>query len=348
MTDCQVDQGLLPVPMEFSAANFALCNNISENYADYIRRFALDNDPDSFLFSVPGCFYSSACVLFGVEEDGKKVPSMTARLTRFSRGGIWGGRAITRMAHTPYEFSGENAKKVGYCLVNGEKKPLYLAQIPLASGQIQDLLNYDQLGSKMQGQYLDFELTGPLVKIRHPFGDGRMKPDANTPRALHVFGITLEKAGAEMFVRPLQPGDIFHNQETPELLVDFKAQIPGDYLLSWDIRNPEGKKVSQGSCKPEAENRISLQQPVPGYYEINMELLEQGRKRISHLASFALLGPDTRQATPAQSPYGSWWFTGAHHVSDDPELIGPLFLKAGIRKSTALRADNPRYTEAGL
>ena len=348
VSECQVEQRLLPVPMEFSEANFALSRNRAENYADYIRRYAMDNDPDSYLFSVPGCFYRAAWILFGVAEEAQKKAAMTARLTRFSRGGQWNGRAITRMAHTPYEFSPENALKVGSCVVNGKRQSLYLAHLPLASGQLQDLLNYDQYGSKMPGQYLDFELTGPLLKIRHPFGDSRMKPDPATPSSLHVFGVTLEKAGAEMFVRPLQPGNIFHNQEIPELLVDFKAQLPGQYQLRWTIRNPEGEIVTQDYRKPEAENRISLQQPLPGYYEINIELLDQGQVKISHLASFALLGKDTREATPAQSPYGSWWFTGAHHVSGDPELIGPLYLKAGIRKSNSLRPDNPLYTEAGL
>src|SRR5690606_12350531 len=46
---------------------------------------------------------------------------------------------------------------------------------------------------------------------------------------------------------------------------------------------------------------------------------------------FALLGQDRRQAK-YDSPYGVWWFDGAHYTPSELDFAGPIMVKAGIRK----------------
>jgi hypothetical protein len=51
-----------------------------------------------------------------------------------------------------------------------------------------------------------------------------------------------------------------------------------------------------------------------------------------HSAAFAVLGPDRRKAG-YESPYGVWWFSGAHYGCDDAAIVGPMLHKAGFRKT---------------
>ena len=69
---------------------------------------------------------------------------------------------------------------------------------------------------------------------------------------------------------------------------------------------------------------------------------------MKHEASFAILGKDTRVSSQKDSPYGSWWFRTAHHVTPDVEKIGPLYLKAGIRKANSLDNRNMELTEKAI
>ncbi|OQA83260.1 MAG: hypothetical protein BWY31_02933 [Lentisphaerae bacterium ADurb.Bin242] len=337
--------GKVPVRV-FANHHFDVSLHKSAGYSDYLRRYVSDGLADTLMFTVPGVHYTSARVLFAFDPDEPgKEPVLTARITRFSRGGVWDGRAVSRISQTPYRFDGKNAEKAGEVDVNGRKLPLYLAEIPLDTGKIQDLLNYDTCGEKNRLPYLDFEILGKVHERRHAFGDERCKPDPASKSSLHVFAVTLEKAGAEMFVRTLQPGNIFHNEEKPELAVDFAPRRKGNFKLEWNIVDADGKTVSTGSRVPGKENRLNLAQKEKGYYEITVSITENGRTRVAHTASFALLGKDTRQAG-YESPYGSWWFHSAHHVTDRIDLAGPLLLKAGFRKTTFLNPGNRNGTNS--
>ena len=57
-----------------------------------------------------------------------------------------------------------------------------------------------------------------------------------------------------------------------------------------------------------------------------------GRALVKHDAAFALLGKDTRTAG-LESPFGTWWFGGAHYTTRDLSIVGPLMMKAGMRRT---------------
>jgi len=73
-------------------------------------------------------------------------------------------------------------------------------------------------------------------------------------------------------------------------------------------------------------------------------LLDGSRVLLTHNASFALLGQDTRKAGVADSPYGTWNYGGAHYTTPDAETYGPVLFKAGFRRSAGVG----RYTEKEL
>jgi hypothetical protein len=315
-------------------------------YTEYTNRSAFDGLTDSFITTVPSAQYTRAWVLCTVEDDPAKDPAFTARLTRFVSGGPYTGRARECLADTtvtlPRDGSAEGVKRVGSVAAAGRQLPLYLAEVPLQSGDIQDLIfdETPQRGTANLGPYLDFELLGRLrpQDRPHPFGDGRYLPDSRHVSGVHVFGVTLEQTPVEMQVLQTQPGNVFTAGEKPELSVRLRPRVAGNYQLHWTIRDAAGKTCG-GDRKtldltandPEQTVSISLAQPQLGWYEINCELLQGQRRLLNHQASFALLAADTRQAG-YESPYATWWFDH-HYGTPDARIIGPLLLKGGFRRA---------------
>lgn len=337
--------------------------------SDYLSRSGFDGDDTSFLFTVPSEQYTRAWALCAFDGSPDKDPALTARVTRFVSG-AWGGRARECLADTTVELpresekTGEGFTRVGTVELNGKTRPLWLVEIPLKSGEIQDVLFHEkgdrqrgpatgtgdygnlvtfengarQRGVLNFGPYLDFELTGRLIPRAHPFRDRRYLPDPERVSGVHVFAAALETTPMEMEIRQVQPGNIFHNDEKPEIIALLRPRKAGNYQLSWSIRDVDGVETANGQKEILArtpENKlkipISLRQSQPGWYEVVFNLSEAGRNLLTHHAAFAQLGPDTRQAG-YESPYGTWWYRNWHYGTDDPRIVGPLLFKAGLRR----------------
>ncbi len=307
----------------------------------------------SCLFTVPCAQYTRAWVLCALEDDPQKHPLINARVARYIYStGAYSGRGFNATANTTVDVL-KTGIKVGTLEVGGKILPLYRVEIPLATGNIQDIVFSDNRGTLLRqiGRYLDFELTGKLIGLCHPLGDRRFFPDPEYPSSVHVFGVTLEKPAAEMEVKTVQSGNIFHNDEVPELIVETRPQKDGDFNLRWEIRNPEGEKVGSGEKKVDPKtngtHKISLAQKELGWYQIDFNLYDKDRLLLTHNASFALLGRDTRKAGLDDSPYGTWNYGGAHYTSADAETYGPVLLKAGFRRSAGAAGTKHR-TESEL
>jgi len=304
----------------------------------------------SFIFTVPCEQYPRAWVLCALEDDPHKDPVLNARLTRYVAGAGYRGRAFEGMANTSVELPG-SAAEVGEVTVSGNVLPLWRVEMPMQSGNIQDLVFTENRGTHARmrfGKYLDFELSGRLVKLRGPLGDRRHLPDTAFTSSVLVFGVTLEKPAAEMQVKTIQTGNIFHNDEEPELVVQIRPRRRGDFKLRWTIHNAEDQIVGSGEKQADPEKaeefRISLAMKELGWYGIDFALLDGNRRLLTHSASFALLGQDTRRAEVADSPYGTWNYGGAHYTTPDVETYGPVLFKAGFRRSAGVQ----RHTEAQL
>ncbi len=197
-------------------------------------RTSLDGMKESLHFSVPQAFYHRAWVLCAVDPDVKKDPVLTTRLTRF---GIWGrGGAMADTTLTlprGGEKPGDGIEQVGsvaYTTADQKKihVPLYLVRVDLKAGAILDILadQKDPYAPMKIGPYLDFEFLGKCGELEVQ-NDRRRKPVATSTSAVHIFGVTLEKAPAELWVKQAQPGNIFHNDETPETTFAIRANTAG-------------------------------------------------------------------------------------------------------------------------
>ncbi len=307
-----------------------------------VSRSPLDGMAEHLHYSVPLAQYIRAWVLCAAEEDAKKDPVLTARLTRF---GLWGrGEAIADTSVTLPR--GSEAPAAGITNVGtvsytaGGKKaavPLWLCEVTLRVGEIQDLLWGDRDGAMpLKGEYLDFEFLGKLdsqyLRVH--------KPDPKSVSAVHVFGVTLERSPVEMEVRKTQVANIFDNGEKPEMQVALRPSGAADCRLGWEIRDLDGKTLDRGTenlsfaaAAPERLVPVSLAMKDLGWYAVDFTLTGQdGRELVRHPASFVLLGPDTRKAG-YESPYTAWWVGGAHGGTQDPKIGGAMLMKIGVRRT---------------
>lgn len=320
----------------------------------YTCRSPFDALGESLLAAVPTEQYTRAWVLCALDPDPEKDPSFTVRLTRFVPGGAFSGRGRESLADTTVRLPRDaepapaGFTRAGTVTIKGRQVPLWLAEIALQSGEIQDII-FDDKGPKLQNEpirsHLDFELLGPLMPLAHSRTDTRHWPLERPVSGVRVLGVTLEKPAVEMEVCQTELGNVFHNDEQPQLRVALRPRREGSYHLRWTIRNAEGRKVdaktrslSLRAGSEEVQIPVDLAQPEPGWYEIVIALEQSGRRLLQHTASFALLGPDTRQAGPADSPFGTWWYN-YHYCPKDPALgAGPLALKAGFRRNAGVTA----------
>ncbi len=309
-------------------------------------RTSLDGMPQSLHFSVPQAFYQRAWVLCAVDPDIKKDAVLTTRLTRFGIWGRGGAMADTTLAIPRDNKPGDNIQLVGSVEYTAEQKPikvpLYLVRVDLKTGDILDILadQEDPYAPMKIGPYLDFEFLGKCGGLEVQ-NDQRRKPVPTSTSAVHIFGVTLEKAPVELRLKPSQPGNIFHNDETPETTFAIRAKLAGSYELRWEITDVSGqvlvsnaKTVDLPSVGSEADVNVPLTMPDAGWYGLRVTLAEAGgQSLLKHEAAFAILGKDTRTAG-YESPFGTWWFSGAHYTTQDPAVAGPMLFKAGFRRTT--------------
>ncbi len=309
-------------------------------------RTSLDGMKESLRFSVPQAFYHRAWVLCAVEEDPKKDPVLTTRLTRFGISGRGGAIADTTLIlPRGKEKPGAGVERVGSVKYSaGEKAvevPLFLVQVDLKSGDILDILadTKDPVAAMKIGPYLDFEFIGKTGGIEVQT-DQRRQPLATSASGVHVFGVTLKRAPVELRLKQSQPGNIFHNDEEPETAFTLHAVVEGRYTVGWEIRSVTDKvlRTQEKTVKLKAGEDVDvvlpLTMPELGWYGLRIRLSDaNGHALIKHDAAFALLGKDTRTAG-YESPFGIWWFGGAHYTTRDINVAGPLLFKAGMRRTT--------------
>jgi hypothetical protein len=296
-------------------------------------------------------------VLCAVEDDAKKDAVLTTRLTRFA---VWGrGGAIADTTLTlprGNEKPGAGIEAVGSVsyAVDGKKitSPLYLVPVNLKMGEILDILaeTKDPFAAMTIGPYLDFEFLGKMGELGLQV-DRRRKPLPTSVSAVHVFGVTLERAPVELRLKQAQPGNIFHNDEVPETTFALHADVGGRYTLRWEISDVAGKvlqahdKTVALKAREDADVTLPLAMPGLGWYGLHITLSdESGQALLKHEAALALLGKDTRTAG-YESPFGTWWFGSAHYATTDINVVGPLMFKAGMRRTTATWT---KATEADL
>ncbi|MDD4017274.1 MAG: hypothetical protein PHV28_04950 [Kiritimatiellae bacterium] len=328
------------VRIDYGVPGFALATNCEKPTKGEVGMGRTDK---SRVFVVDAAEYVSAKVVCSVRDDPKLFRTFTVRLTRYNDGGAWTGRAYQGMADARVDFDTAEKRDLG----DGR----WEVTVPLDCGDLAGIIYKDTWGTFLNdqmpelarrvtdiGNYLDFEVLGETPTFRHPLEDRRMRPDPKRPSAIVVHSATLEKAPAELLPEPVLPGNVFHNDEKPETRVKLTVRRPGAYALEWTIRDAENRVVRTGT-EPFASDRLvtlDLAQPSVGWHALDLALVDGARRLMTHHASFALLGRDTRTTGTGEGPYGAWTWGGNHYTTKDLDFVGPLFLKAGFRRAEGI------------
>jgi len=320
-TDAKVAlKSKLPVPMKIGgSADVGPTRQGQGNWAlevdEYLARSPFDGFLSEVHFTVPAAPYTKAWVLFAIDPTPGKEPILTTRIGHYVENGSGANMLADTVRRLP-----DNATPVGTVA----NVPLYLIEIPLDTGKIIDLA--------MSKPYLNFEFFGkPWENFQQL--DNSCKPDPNSTSSIQIFGVTLEKSPVGFELIQAQPGNIFHNDEKPVTTVVLRSFAPARGSLTWEIPGVGTGSASYDFAQAGAEQKIEIPLTVPdvGWYELLLTLRDEaGKSLLVHPARFAVLGPDTRKAR-YDSPYGVWWFDGAHNTPKELDFAGPIMFKAGIR-----------------
>ncbi len=316
-------------------------------------RNAFDHAEASYLFTVPMRQYSHVWILCAADTNPAKEPTFTARITRYVPSGKMGGRAYSALADTRVDLSKVKCEKAGIVKIGKKVLPLWKLRVPLDMGKIIDLVTdpHEKTGrGAFPFHYLDFELMGLTPLYRTPFTDPRVWPSTKNISSVHVFGATLERSKIDMrFLETTPSRNMFDDTMKPEMLVEYKRVFPGKYLLEWVISDHTGKVLRKDSAALEGEKgavKVDLAMKKLGWYKVVYTVKDLERKEtiLTHNATFALMGKDTRKAG-FDSPYIGWARGTAHYGSNSTELQGLRAKMLGVRRLTNLDSSFRQMTE---
>ena len=172
----------------------------------------------------------------------------------------------------------------------------------------------------------------------------RRTPDPNRfefrplglPPGVEILGATLERAPVQMRLIPTDPGNVFEGKKSATFEIDLEniSAKPRDYSIVATLRDSGGGEQSealQGSLKAGEKRQLplTLSSEQWGYHDLSVRL-QAGEQETHRKSTVALLPPDTRQHR-AESAFGTWTFDGKHRTANDPDIMGQLLKRAGLR-----------------
>jgi hypothetical protein len=313
---------------------------------------AMDGDPLTILLRVPKRYYRRAWLLAAASDKAELSPKLTVRLARYrgangsffadSEVAVPRGRATSR-AGMPPSIAAQSGR-------------LWLIEVPLHSGALQDVLAADflkargnpseVLGLDANVPWLDIELTRQLradLNCMLPLG-----PQSG----VRIHGVTLEESPVRMVVTSPALGHLFSPEETPRFDVHFEnvtssaqsATLTVETRDTYGAANRRTRQVSIGAAERRTEH-LALSRARLGKFDATFRLTDsRDAALVERTTTYAVLPPDTRQAE-RDSPFGLWSWGGAH-LTPPNEVEAALMRRAGARFT--LGAGYPSKRQYGI
>lgn len=211
---------------------------------------------------------------------------------------------------------------------------LFLLRLPLNTPFAQDFKDR---------RTLDVEITKQLrLAISKPDAARFQYRPLGLPSGVRIYGMTFERAPLQMNLQGREVGNVFIQPAVPTFDLDINV-IRHTSFFSGPL-TVRARAVDYYGKPTEFEpqtivpnrwspgSRITLKLPVKkrGYYTLAVTVEGGGKVLLERRTTFALLPPDTRRYR-AQSPFGVWDFSGSHNTPNQAEMVGPLYVKAGLR-----------------
>jgi hypothetical protein len=274
---------------------------------------------------IPTDDYSAVYVLASCESDAQYSNVLSLRIGIKDR--------AKQVTYHDYEFHvprqnekrGDNVIKV----LPSSSGNVFLLRLPIHGAFAQEFSDH---------RALDVEIT---KKIRLAVA----KPDAarfqyrplGLPSGVHLYGMTFERAPLRLFLQGTQTGNVFNEPQTPAFwlrLQQMQNQRFKDLTVRARAVDYYGNVVEFPTIsQPKLPTfRAAWKLPVTrrGYYELTVTVADGDRVLVQRKTTFALLPEDTRRHR-ATSPFGTWDFGGGHYTPNDADVVGPLYVKAGLR-----------------
>ncbi|HJT77733.1 MAG TPA: hypothetical protein VJ739_11075, partial [Gemmataceae bacterium] len=282
------------------------------------------HDPRMPMLRVPAADYVAAHLLAVADDDPNRTAALTLEAGRFG----YAGQVVQHDFTAVVPRRGEAAKVPLGEQVSSPAGPLFHVRVPMTEAFAQDIERYFDLSLTKEIRLARRE-PDPCRFRRRPLG---------LPSGVHVAAVTLELSPLQMRVGSRETGHAFVEPQAPTFQVRLHniTGVEQGYQLTLTAKSLDGtptQAVQGGKVPPGATAEAAVTVPVTrrGYHELTVALHDgAGRLLLERHTSFAVLPPDTRQHRD-QSPFGTWDFSGGHFTSDNPDEVGPLYVKMGLR-----------------
>ena len=285
-----------------------------------------EKSPQRSIVQIPVADYTAVWLLAATDSDPALTPVVSFRI-----GSIRGGDRVVY-----HDFSAtvpREAEKTGdgvKATITGEDGNLFLMRIPLGKA----------IAQNFKDQWLlDVDITKELrLAIRQPDPCRYVVRPLGLPSGVRIYGMTFERSPIQMEVTSNESGHVFNEPQTPTFNVTLRnptarwvtcsvVATATDYY--GNITTDTSSKVKLGPGRSSLV-KVPLTLTKRGYYDLSVGLKIGNVITLRRETAFALLPPDTRKFRD-ESPFGTWDFPGNHYTPSDPDMTGPLYVKAGLR-----------------
>ncbi|MFN0077980.1 MAG: hypothetical protein ACKVY0_16105 [Prosthecobacter sp.] len=298
----------------------------SKYTADYDKGPAVAGDPQRPMFKVPVADYSAVYLLAACDND-----RALSNVVSFRIGAMDGARRVTLHDFSVKVPRFDEAKAAGIStIIATPAGNVFLIKVPLGLAMAQDFT--DEWA-------LDVEVTKELqLAVRAPDPCRFNYRPIGPPSGVHVFGMTFARSPVQMKVTSDEVGHVFVEPQKATFHVDLRGvgRVNNKLTLEATATAFDGETVTATTEEFEMAVGVQLRKhmtlPVKrrGYHEVRIRLMNGRTEVLRRETTFAMLPTDTRKHRD-ESPFGTWDFGGAHFTPSDPDLVGPLYVKAGLR-----------------
>lgn len=317
-----VDQGA--GQMDLRAARWPQAKNDPSSYIEEYDGGAIFlGDPRMPIISVPPDDYAAVNLLAVADNGADTVPSLTIRAGKYG-----GNDQVVQHDFVAAVPTAEGTPPKGVTKIETPAGALYHVRVPFNQAFAQDIRG---------PMDLEFTKEVRLARRRPDPSRFRLRP-LGLPSGVRIAAVTLERSPLSMRMTSKESGHAFVAPKTAQFDVTLQniTSAAQNFALRWTATALDGTRIEgeQRGSVPASQTHVAkldLKTTRLGYHDLVVTLNDgEGKLIFSRTTSFATLPPDTRKFRES-SPMGTWDFSGGHFTSNDPDVVGSLYQKAGLR-----------------
>jgi len=291
-------------------------------YENYEGGSPVVHDPRQLMLRVPSMDYVAAHFLAVADDGPATTPNFTLRAGRYGQSAQVAFHSFPAIAPRKAD-SAKNPPALQ--TVDG---PYFHVRMPISEALAQDF-----------DHYLDLELTKEVrLTRRQPDPNRTRSRPLGLPSGVRIAAMTLERSPLQMHVSSKESGHAFVAPQKPRFAIRLTniTQAEQSYELNLTLTHYDGTllRESRKGTVPAGQSAVVALEAMGaklGYHDASILLKDAaGRALVERKTSCCLLPPETRKHRDT-SPLGTWDFCGAHFTSDNPDAVGPLYVKLGLR-----------------